>query len=51
MDEEISKRQNISSTKIIMTISDLKVLKEADKLELKFAAKGESEEDVSAGGE
>ena len=34
-----------------MTISDLKVLKEADKLELKFAAKGESEEDVSAGGE
>ena len=34
-----------------MTISDLKVLKQAIKLELKFAAKGESEEDVSAGGE
>ena len=34
-----------------MTISDMKVLKQADKLELKFAAKGEIEEDVSAGGE
>ena len=32
-------------------LSDLKVLKQAMKLELKFAAKGESEEDVSAGGE